>query len=217
MLNKPLLLDGPRTWLIEEGSNLTRVARQLEEKNILEYSSVLLAYARAVGQTGIRAGEYQLESGETPLSLLDKLTTGDVIYYQVTIPEGLTVQQWRQLLLQQPKLDSVLSADAETPLVFIEGNPEGWLFPDTYRYHLGETDTVLLRRAYEKMQETLQREWRQRAADLPYNTSYEALIMASIIEKETGVAEDRSKDFKSPNGDLKKPGRPARVWPGAGL
>ncbi len=193
LLNKPLLLDEPQSYLIKEGSNLTRVVRELKKKNILEFPNILLAYARAAGQTDIRAGEYRLTTGETPLSLLNKLSSGDVIYYQVTIPEGLTVKQWLGLLRQEPKLSGEKNPDSTALLSFIEGNPEGWLFPDTYRYHLGETSLVLLRNAHKRMQETLQTEWQQRSADLPYRTSYEALIMASIIEKETGVAEERQK------------------------
>lgn len=193
LLNKPLPLDKPRTYFIAEGSNLTRVVYQLEEKGILEFPSITLAYARIVKSTDIRAGEYRFEPGDTPLSLLGKLVRGEIIYYQITFPEGLTVRQWLELLRQQPKLKAELSLNPTPQFAFIEGNPEGWLFPDTYLYQRGETDAMVLRRAYRKMQETLQQAWQQRVPGLPYNTPYEALIMASIIEKETGVADERQK------------------------
>ncbi|MCV6604581.1 MAG: endolytic transglycosylase MltG, partial [Porticoccaceae bacterium] len=157
----------------------------------------VLVYARLAALTDIQAGDYQLEPGVTPIQLLRQLNSGEVIFHQVTLPEGLTVKQWLQRLRQQPHLKSDLS-DAEL-VEFIGGNtndntndsPEGWLFPDSYRYHRGDSIEQILKQANRAMVGTLEKLWPERDIGLPYQSPYEALIMASIIEKETGVAWER--------------------------
>ncbi|MGS2724476.1 endolytic transglycosylase MltG [Porticoccus sp. GXU_MW_L64] len=200
-VQQPLPLQQPVELRVESGSNLTRVLQKLESENSLFGGKPQLAgvrlYARFTGLTDIQAGDYRLQPGVTPAQLLQQLNSGQVVYHQVTLPEGLTAKQWLQRLRRQPYLSSKLN-DSEL-LSFIEGNPygtsdgnpEGWLFPDSYRYQRGDSIEQILQQSHRAMKETLHKLWQQRDAGLPYQTPYEALIMASIIEKETGVAWER--------------------------
>ncbi|MDM3869731.1 endolytic transglycosylase MltG [Porticoccus sp. W117] len=192
-VQQPLPLQQSVELRVESGSNLTRVLQKLEAENALFGGKPQLAgvrvYARLSGLTDIQAGDYRLQPGVTPTQLLQQLNSGQVVYHQVTLPEGLTVKQWLQRLRQQPHLSSELS-DSEL-LAFINGNPEGWLFPDSYRYQRGDSIEQILQQSHQAMKETLEKLWQQRDVGLPYQTPYEALIMASIIEKETGVDWER--------------------------
>jgi UPF0755 protein len=143
----------------------------------------------------IKAGSYELASAPTPLELLDKLTRGDVTLAELRFIEGWTVAQLRAALdangfvrHDSTGLDgAALLAKLGAP----EPHPEGLFFPDTYLFAKGTSDLRILRRAYEAMQRHLAREWEARDPALPYRTPYEALIMASIVEKETGHAAER--------------------------
>jgi len=186
-LNKPFNLSEPQPYILVEGSNLTRVSHDLANKGLLQWPIIFKGYARFFELSAIKAGEYEIRSDDTPLSLLNKFINGEVIYYQVTFPEGWSVKQWLDHLKKQSKLKHTEAID----LSFIEGYPEGWLYPDTYRFQSGSTDLALLKNAYKKMTAVLMVQWQSRATDLPYKTPYEALIMASIVEKETGAAFER--------------------------
>jgi len=153
---------------------------------------------RPADRTGIdqqiKHGEYLLADPLDAKMLLELLRSGKVIQYQVTIPEGVTLLQALEILAAQGDLESVLEGPEDeriqsmiTPFT----HPEGLFFPDTYHYARNTTDLELLRRANEKMLSVLDEEWQGRAQELPYETPYEALIMASIIEKETGLPEER--------------------------
>ncbi|WIO75478.1 endolytic transglycosylase MltG [Porticoccaceae bacterium LTM1] len=190
-LQAPLAVVEAHQFSVAPGSNLTRVVNGLVESEILDHPEVLLGYARISGQSEIKAGDYRLNSEDTPLSLLGKLSRGEVIEYQVTFPEGLTAKEWLLRLTNSEQVELGISIAAVPTLPFVDGSPEGWLYPDTYQYHSGATDVEILRRAYQVMRQVLDEEWQNRSADLPYKTPYEALIMASIIEKETGVPEER--------------------------
>ena len=203
-LTQPLALKEEVTFTVGSGSNLTRVLNQLQRTGLLDSDSealtgkvktkALLVYAKLTDRAGIRAGEYQLKPGITPNGLLDKLASGDVLYHQITFPEGLTAKEWFTRLNDVPQLKKQLpTLGRNTQLPFIQGNIEGWLYPDSYRFQAGTSDLQLLERAHKAMQSALKKEWQNRAADLPYKTPYEALIMASIIEKETGVGYERAK------------------------
>ncbi len=142
----------------------------------------------------IKPGEYRLPPAITAQGLLDLLVSGKVIQYKVTFPEGINLQQALALLASQGQL--VLSlAGRDDPrlqeLVEPYTHPEGLFFPDTYLFPRDTTDLQLLQRAHEKMVAVLEQEWLEREADLPYSTPYEALIMASIIERETSLPEER--------------------------
>ena len=154
------------------------------------------ALARALGRAqSIKAGSYEFPQALTPLELLDKLTRGDVRQAEIRFVEGWSLRQLRQALDASPHLrhDST-GMDEEALGAAIEAAEprlEGLLFPDTYLFAKGSSDIAVLRRAYRAMQRHLAVEWQARDANLPYQAPYEALIMASIIEKETGKAVER--------------------------
>ena len=152
--------------------------------------------ARALGQDqDIKAGFYGLAAPMTPLQLLDKLRRGEVLQAEIQVLEGWTFRELRAALDGSAQLrhDTARMANAELlkRIGATESHPEGLFFPDTYVVARGASDLALLRHAYRTMQRHLAREWPGRAAESPYRTPYEALIMASIVEKETGRAEER--------------------------
>jgi UPF0755 protein len=126
--------------------------------------------------------------------MLHLLQSGKVIHYQVTLPEGITLQRALDILARQAELEHVLEGPEDARILELikpHTLPEGLIFPDSYHYARAATDWEIVQRAHGDMQSVLQREWRARAPDLPYETPYEALIMASIIERETGLAQER--------------------------
>lgn len=181
---------------VKSGSSLGLVSRSLAQAGILDCSRCLLVYARLSNKTLIKTGEYELTSGITPLQLLDRLNRGLVIQHQVTLVEGRTFRHGLQALWSEEKLEKKLinlsNAQIRQQLGITESHLEGLFFPDSYIYTAGISDADILRQAYQRMQEVLAEEWEQRDSGLPYKNAYEALIMASIVEKETGVPEERS-------------------------
>jgi len=177
------------------GDSLRAVADRLHREGLVPYPKLLIAYARMTGaDLQIKPGEYRLPPAITAPGLLDLLVSGEVIQYKVTFPEGVTLHQALALLASQDQL--VLSLEgSDDPrlqeLVEPYTHPEGLFFPDTYLFPRDTTDLQLLQRAHEKMVAVLEQEWQDREADLPYKTPYEALIMASIIERETSLPEER--------------------------
>ena len=154
--------------------------------------------ARALGRDqDIKAGSYELASAPTPLELLDKLTRGDVTQAELRFIEGWTFRQLRAALDAHPSVRHETQGMADAPLLqklgAAETHPEGLFFPDTYLFSKGTSDLHILRRSYDAMQRHLAQEWASRDSSAPYRTPYEALTMASIVEKETGRAEDRDK------------------------
>jgi UPF0755 protein len=181
--------------VVESGESLASVSAKLGEAGILRHPLLLRAWARYVGlDVKIRHGEFLLRPPLTPAQLLETLARGDVIHYQVTLPEGITLRAALQILAAADGIETVLGGVADpffSELTDTAGNPEGLFFPDTYRYERGATDRALLERAYRRMQEVLADEWPERAPQLPFETPYEALVMASLIERETGVPSER--------------------------
>ncbi len=179
--------------VVERGDSLRTVVSKLHEDGYLHYPGLVQAYGRLTGvDQRIRRGEYQLQPGLTPLGLLQLLQRGKVISYQVTLPEGITLATAIKRLAQHPVLDATLTGTDDKRLLDLTGGaPEGLFFPDSYHFERGANDWDILARAYQRMQAVLAEEWPARAADLPYETPYEALIMASIVERETGLAEER--------------------------
>lgn len=195
-LDQPLVLAGPQTLIVDTGTSFTRIVRDLQAGQVLPPGWDLLIYARMEGLASqIKAGEYALAEGLTARGLLQKLVNGDVVYHQVRIVEGWTLQQALEALHAHPALVAQLPDDDPVALQAALGMteyPEGQFFPDTYNFTRGTTDLQLLRRAHTLMQEVLDTAWVARDAGLPYATPLEALIMASIVEKETGVAAERA-------------------------
>ena len=195
-LDTPLSLVSSEQIEVPAGANLTRISRQLAEAGILELPQLLTFYGRFTEKTAIKVGEYNLSVGLTPRQLLDLLNSGQVIQYQLTFPEGLSFKEWLALLALQPKLDKTLSDLTEEVILKELGldisHPEGWFFPDTYFYSSGESDRNILLQAHGRMREVLNDEWENKGVGLPFSTPYEALILASIVEKETGVGSERA-------------------------
>jgi UPF0755 protein len=194
----PLPLDSlPREFELKSGSGLRSIARQMVQEGVLSEPWRFTLMARVLGKAGeIKAGSYEIVRALTPLELLEKVTSGDVIQEQLTFPEGWTFLQWRRALSEQPKLRHDSQPLSERELLDRlgatgYGSAEGWFYPDTYRFTRGASDLYLLQQAHDRMKKQLDRLWNARAPDLPFKTPYEALILASIVEKETGLEADR--------------------------
>jgi UPF0755 protein len=182
--------------VVEPGTSMYGFAHELHDKGLLPetYSLILLAYVRGDARN-LKAGEYNFEQGITPRQLLDQVVAGRVIEYPLALIEGWTFDQFLEAIRNARKvtrtLDGLSHAEIMARLGQPELHPEGQFYPDTYNYSAGTTDLSLLHRAFERMQSRLQREWIARVSDLPLQTPYEALILASIVEKETGHADER--------------------------
>ena len=191
------LRSDPADFSIEPGSSLKSATRQIVESGVGLNAWQFNMLGRLLGKAGsIKAGSYEVGSGITPLALLNKLTAGEVTQAEVVFIEGWTFRQVRAALNADPGVrhDSAALSDAQimAQLGAAGRNPEGLFFPDTYLFGKGANDLDILKRAYKAMDRQLQAAWQQRAPDLPYRSPYEALIMASVIEKETGQATDRA-------------------------
>lgn len=191
------LLTSPLDFRIPPGSSLRAAATQLADAGVNIPPSLLVLLAKvARAETGIKAGSYSVSTGITPWELLGKLTRGQVTQGEITLVEGWTLRQWRDRVDANPDLRHDTRGLAEAELLKrlgIEGVPraEGLFFPDTYLFDKQSSDIELFARAYRGMQKKLAAEWEQRAPGLPYKNIYQALTMASIVEKETGRVEDR--------------------------
>ena len=186
----------PVQFSIASGSSLKGAARQLAGAGVVRHPMALVLLGRILNRAGaIKAGSYEFEPGLTPYTLLQKITRGDVTLMAITFPEGSTFRQWRRVLDQHPKLKHQTTEWQETQILKVlsidEKSAEGLFFPDTYHVSEGTSDLVVLRRAHKLMQRLLADHWPSRASGLPVTTPYEALILASIVEKETGRIEDR--------------------------
>lgn len=188
--------QAPQQFSLKAGSSLKSAAQQMADAGMLGEPALFVILARLLGKaTSIKAGNYEVDRPVTPLELLRKITEGDYTQDVITFVEGWTFRQIRKALDEYPAVrhESQGLSDAEIlrRLELGEPSPEGWFFPDTYHFSRGSSDLALLRRAHRLMRANLTRQWERRAADLPLATPYEALILASIIEKETGQAAER--------------------------
>lgn len=186
----------PLQFSLMAGSGLRSAAKQMERAGALRNPALFVVMARLLGEAGnIKAGNYEIAEPVTPYSLLAKITEGDVTLVTVTFPEGWTFGQLRGILDEHPAIrhetKGLSTANIMQRLSIREPSPEGLFFPDTYHFSSGSSDLLILRRAYRLMQSQLDSQWAARAPGLPIASSYEALILASIVEKETGRAEDR--------------------------
>jgi len=195
-LNQPIHVD-VQSLDIPAGSGFSTITARLQQQGLITQPKIWKIYARLTGQaTRVQAGEYQFETGLSPVAILDKLVRGDVIQYQITLVEGWTFKQLLQALAAEEKLEHQLTelktSEIMTRLGHEKEHPEGRFFPDSYQFTSGTSDEDVLRRAYQRLSTILEAEWQQRAKKLPYENGYEALIMASIVEKETGQASERA-------------------------
>ena len=190
-LNTPLPLAVDGAWVrVPNGTPMGRVAADLAERDLLDKPWLLATYARFSGDaTRIHAGEYQLTAGATPLTLLAKLVAGDVYLHQITIVEG---SRFADVLVALRAHPAITATDLDGPAIMAElgapnVHPEGQFFPDTYRFPLGTRDIQVLRLAHEALSARLQAAWRNRDVNVLLESEYEALTLASIIEKETSL------------------------------
>lgn len=186
----------PQQFSLNAGSSLKGAAQQMADAGMLAEPALFVILARLLGKaTSIKAGNYEVERPVTPLELLRKITKGDYTQDVITFVEGWTFRRMRKALDEHPaiKHDTLGLSDTEVlrRLDLGEPSPEGWFFPDTYHFVRGSSDLALLHRAHRLMRANLARQWQRRTADLPLATPYEALILASIIEKETGKTAER--------------------------
>ncbi|HEU4617185.1 MAG TPA: endolytic transglycosylase MltG [Gammaproteobacteria bacterium] len=198
-LDAPLALPsgaGATLFDVPSGSSLKKVGAELARRGILDHPRILTWYARLGGKARhIHAGEYELEPGLTPRGLLEKLVAGRVYLHQFTIVEGWRFDELLHALRAQPAIASTtldgsgIMAELGEPDV----PPEGQFFPDTYKFPRGTSDVDFLRRAHEAMRKRLADAWAARDSGISISTPYEALILASIVEKESALAAERRK------------------------
>lgn len=201
VLGQPLQIDDEATLLIEEGQAFGSVADRMAENGWLTAAPrstlYLRIYARATGLAiRLKAGEYRLVPGMTALQALDLFVSGKTVLYELRLVEGWTFRQALAAVRAHPQLRQTLkdadAADLMRALGRSDQHPEGRLFPDTYRFARNTTDLAFLRRAADTMDRVLAEEWDARAGNLPYVSADEALVMASIVEKETGAPQERA-------------------------
>jgi UPF0755 protein len=196
-LGQPLTLPAsPYAFDVKSGASLRSVARELSAAGVLggALPLVTLARLRGVDRT-IKAGNYEIAAGITLHQLLDRLTQGEARQTALLVVEGATFADLTRALAAEPGVVKTVLGLPQAELMQRIGadgtSAEGWFFPDTYFFVAGSTDAALLARAYRLMRARLDAAWNARSADLPLKNAYEALILASIVEKETGRAADR--------------------------
>lgn len=194
-LDKPFVAQ---TYVLDirPGSGMQQVANQLSREADLSFPRIFSLWGRYNRYDRVlRSGEFRLTQGMTPRQVAQHLVSGTVVQYPVTFIEGTTTAQALQTLWKSPKIAASLKDSRDGEILSALGAPysslEGILYPDTYFYSAGATDLSILKRAYQRLEQVLDKQWQTRSTGLPYETPYEALIMASIIEKETGLDSER--------------------------
>ena len=196
--NAPINVEGDGLrYEIKKGDNLTRVSKNLYLANVIEHPRYLVLLGKFKGQANnIKTGEYLFEPGTTTSQLLDQIVKGSTIQYSATIVEGWNIWEMMAALQQNEYLEHTLKGLKPGQIMEKLGkpgeHPEGRFLPDTYHFPKGTTDVAFLKRAYEAMETVLAEEWEKRQPNLPLKTPYEALILASIVEKETAVPSERN-------------------------
>ncbi len=201
-LNSPLPVTESKMLRVMPGSTFHSLSRQWVNEGVIRWphhARYLRLYARVTGKaTQLKAGEYQIQPSMTARQLIDGLISGRAYQHTLTIIEGWTFQQMMTAIGNAPALQQTLTDKTAGAVMQAIGkageHPEGRFYPDTYHFPGGMTDVEFIKRAYGTMARILDEEWRARdpLEDLPYKTPYEALIMASIIEKETGQPHERA-------------------------
>lgn len=190
------LHPGEAIYVLRPGAGPGVLGRELVARGVLPEAKSFVWGATLFARGGtLKAGEYRFVDGISAAQLLDQVVAGRVVEYTLRLVEGWTFRQALQALAQAPKVTHTLAGltpeEVMGRLGFPGQHPEGRFFPDTYKYTANQTDLAILARAYERMQNTLQREWESRSLNLPFKDPYEALILASIVEKETGQPDER--------------------------
>ncbi|AZD07239.1 YceG-like protein [Pseudomonas chlororaphis] len=195
-LEQPLNLTQEQLLDVPAGSTPGGTFNRMEANGVLKDAFWLRLYWRfnMEGQP-LHSGEYRVTPGMTAQGLIGVWQRGEVVQYSLTLVEGWTFRQVRAALAKHDKLEQTLNGLSDSEVMEKLGHggvfPEGRFFPDTYRFVRGMTDAELLEKAYSRLDEVLAKEWNKRSADVPYTEPYQALIMASLVEKETGVPQER--------------------------
>ncbi|HEX5842840.1 MAG TPA: endolytic transglycosylase MltG [Pseudomonas sp.] len=195
-LQQPLNLTEEYLVEVPVGATPGGVLNRLQTDGVLDSAVWLRLYWRFnLRNKPLHSGEYRLTPGLRAIDMLGLWLRGEVLQYNLTLVEGWNFRQLRTALARETRLDQQLADLSDAQLMARLGlpglNPEGRFFPDTYSFVRGMSDLDLLKQAHARLEQVLAEEWAQRAAGLPYKDPYEALIMASMIEKETGVPEER--------------------------
>ena len=188
--------DAPVVYEVKPGATLNSVTRELSAAGLITRPLYWKLTARVEDKARrLRMGEFRLNRDMTPREILDTLVAGATVQYSLTVLEGWTFRQMLDAVHAHPQIEQTLTLDDIPQLMADLGqpdmHPEGWFYPDTYHFPKGTTDRDFLARAYRVMADRLAQEWEGREADLPLNTPYDALIMASIVERETAVPSER--------------------------
>ncbi|WJN61455.1 endolytic transglycosylase MltG [Pseudomonas sp. SO81] len=195
-LNQPLKLESERLIEVVPGDTPGGLLNRLEGEGVLDGAFWLRLYWRFnLPNQALHSGEYRLSPQQNVRDLLGLWRRGEVVQYSLTLVEGWSFRQVRAALTRQEALQQSLAGLDDRALMDRLGlpgvSPEGRFFPDTYRYVRGMSDLDLLKQARTRLDQVLDEEWNKRAQGLPYRKPYDALVMASMVEKETGVAEER--------------------------
>lgn len=196
---QPVTMGADRVqYVVQPGSGVRRVAQAMQEAGIDVQPDAFVGLARFTGmEKQIKAGTYEAQRGDSPQRLLERMARGDVMQARLTFVEGWTYQRIRQALRDSPAVKQTLHELTDQDILKRLGaehsSPEGLFLPDTYVFAPGTSDFEILQQAYQAQQEFLQKAWEERSADLPLASPYEALILASIVEKETGKTEERAR------------------------
>jgi len=187
----------PYTFSLKQGSSLKSAANQMQKAGVLPSDWLFVFLARGLGKAAhIKPGNYLIDKAMSPIQLLDMISKGRVEQSSLSIIEGWTFKQLRAALNRSATLrhdsKSLTEQEIMKRIGAREKEAEGLFFPDTYNFSSGSSDILVLKRAYQLMQKNLRDSWKYRTANLPFKTKYQALILASIVEKETGKASDRN-------------------------
>lgn len=182
--------------VVPSGATVSSIASELQQRGVLEHPFYLVLLARWQGITrAIKAGDYHIQPATTPAEFLNQIVAGKVTQYSLTLIEGWTFSQVMAAIRNNPHLQQTLTGLSADQIMqrlgYPDQHPEGRFFPDTYYFPASTTDFVVLKNAYQLMKQRLAREWRHRAPGLPYESPYDALILASIIERESALPEER--------------------------
>jgi len=195
-IRQPIVAEQSVVIDISKGSSFRSIIQTLLEHKlpVNKHWFKLLAYQEGLINQ-LKAGEYELPIGMTPKAFLLLLSQGKTRQHTITFPEGWNFKEMRQALVNNPQLKQTLTELSDTEILQKMGvkqtHPEGLFFPDSYRFEKHTTDLAILQRAYQKMQGILTAQWAKKSAGLPFQSAYQALILASIVEKETGTPAER--------------------------
>ena len=195
-LNKKIGVETEQFYNFSPGTSVSALARDLEKKNIISNRMYFSIWSRVTGNARLlKAGEYHLTPDMSVLELFGLMEKGKVRLYSLTLVEGITFKQMMEQVNASPHLNHLLKGLSNQQIMqkigFPEQHPEGRFFPDTYRFPKGMSDIDLLQQAYQQQKQRLAKAWENREQGLPLKSAYEALILASIVEKESAIVEER--------------------------